>query len=345
MFDGLALLNAEGLGSLAFFWRDEFSRQHRFVRGRSCFVSLCVRPGAFPLFIDPLRLTPRWPRALAHLAFGMLPSNAWWWPALGHAVDRPNDVGESFPSCAVLAYLLTRAGTTPHTERVESGGGLWFWADWPQRRHPVAAASHWQPACACMQHGWWRRRPAANATDRGAGGRGPLLDLPSSLLGLHHRHPQSPPPTRPTRGRHGHGHRSRLGWGGAGAGVLSLAAGRPPCFALSRRARARAIPPSCLRRAPITDLTDPARTTHQSHTRQEGKKERKGRATMYVTKRDGRHEAVQFDKITARIKKLVSEAKPSEGMDACACMPTCTTLRSVKRAIDLLTDDSRPPPH
>jgi len=27
---------------------------------------------------------------------------------------------------------------------------------------------------------------------------------------------------------------------------------------------------------------------------------------MYVTKRDGRHEAVQFDKITARIKKLVS---------------------------------------
>jgi len=27
---------------------------------------------------------------------------------------------------------------------------------------------------------------------------------------------------------------------------------------------------------------------------------------MYVVKRDGRREAVQFDKITARIKKLVS---------------------------------------
>jgi hypothetical protein len=36
---------------------------------------------------------------------------------------------------------------------------------------------------------------------------------------------------------------------------------------------------------------------------------------MYVTKRDGRHEAVQFDKITARIKKLV---RALSGMDDCA---------------------------
>lgn len=29
-------------------------------------------------------------------------------------------------------------------------------------------------------------------------------------------------------------------------------------------------------------------------------------SNMYVVKRDGRHETVEFDKITARIKKLVS---------------------------------------
>ncbi len=45
---------------------------------------------------------------------------------------------------------------------------------------------------------------------------------------------------------------------------------------------------------------------------------------MYVTKRDGRHEAVQFDKITARIKKLVS--------------PSLPTNQSIDRPIDISTD-------
>jgi hypothetical protein len=34
---------------------------------------------------------------------------------------------------------------------------------------------------------------------------------------------------------------------------------------------------------------------------------------MYVVKRDGRHEEVRFDKITARIKKLVSPGPRAAG--------------------------------
>lgn len=58
---------------------------------------------------------------------------------------------------------------------------------------------------------------------------------------------------------------------------------------------------------------------------------------MYVTKRDGRHEAVQFDKITARIKKLVSEAKRGDG---CVRMQACLHLHdtALDQTIDRLTD-------
>lgn len=43
---------------------------------------------------------------------------------------------------------------------------------------------------------------------------------------------------------------------------------------------------------------------------------------MHVTKRDGRHEAVQFDKITARIKKLVrTRTDMHEVSRGLACLP------------------------